>query len=198
MNKNTFRIWDKQDKKFIKNESSLHACSNWMINPFTGKLVNFIESMDGDHGPFYTMEEYQDFYAEGGEIIREDRYVVQQCVGKRDTNDKKIYEGDIGFLDYSGSSPKWEKEHNLFEVIFHRGAFKLKPIKLAMPQSNGDRGGNLCFSYMVEIVGHDEEGNPIYRYHLPPPQYLGEFNIFEIIGNVFENSELMCGCENNS
>jgi hypothetical protein len=118
-------------------------------------------------------------------------FAIQQYTGVKDVNDKKIYEGDIVWLNSAMSFGPWEKENNRFEIVFHRGCFQLKPIKLSKPQDNGVGGGNLQFSHMVEIIGHDADDMPVYEYHLPPPRPLCDFNICEVMGNVFDNPELL-------
>jgi hypothetical protein len=156
-----FRVWDKASQNFLLSEvSGKHPFH------FVGALETYsIESSHPD-------------------------YVFQQYTGRKDENEQEIYEGDIVWLNFAHAFESWGKENNRFEIVFYRGAFQLKPIKLSKPQGFGIGGGNGQFSHLVEIVGHDEDDDPIYEYRLPPPQPLCDFNICVVMGNIFENPEL--------
>ena len=157
-----FRIWDHEKKQFLT-----YPC--------------YVNHLDGNE--FMCFDRYF--------TVSEERCVLQQYTGRQDVNDKDIYEGDIVWLDYAHCSPEYEKQNNIFEIIFHRGAFQLNPIKLSKPQGYGISGGNFAFRHMVEIIGHDDEDIPIYKYHLPPPRPLCDFSVCVVMGNVFENPELL-------
>jgi len=96
-----FRIWDKQLKKFVKNDASLHCFSNWSVDAFSGTIIDYVGVMDGDHKTVYTQDCNPKYYAKGTKIIKEPRYVLQQYTGINIEGKRKgeIYEGDIILQD---------------------------------------------------------------------------------------------------
>ena len=138
-----FRIWDKQNKNWLKNSSSFHCYSNWTICPFTGNLVDYV----GDYGcDSFTSSPAADYYFEGAEIVKEPRYVIQQYTGLKDSKGVEIYEGDI--VDC-----KYDDEKVIAEIKYSE-------------------------EYAAFLCGE----NALWQ------GWLGKA---EIIGNVFENPELI-------
>lgn len=181
-----FRVWNKKYKRWLSaDDGGTHASSNWAFDIFTGKIVDYV-NCDGE----YILSSEPDHYFDGLTHIKESPLVLQQYTGLKDTNSVEIYEGDIVWLDYTGSRVD-EKDHNQFEIIFYHGAFQLNPIKLSKPQGFGVGGGNFAFSHIAEIIGHNHDDEPVYQYHLPPPQPISQFNICVVMGNIFENPELL-------
>lgn len=180
-----FRVWDKQNKTWLENSSSLHCFSNWSICPFTGKLIDYVGAIDGDHGDKYTASPAPDYYMQDGKIVKDSRYVIQQYTGKNDELEQEVYGGDIVYLNHYNVAQV--DMSCLFQIIFKDGSFQLKPIKLG----TAPNGGVSDFTWLRYIEGEDSEGNTIYRYELPPPKPICGMNRMRVIGNIFENPELL-------
>jgi len=116
-------------------------------------------------------------------IVEESRFKLEDSTGCFDINGVEIFEGDLVCLEYHGCHPH-EDLHNIMEIIYDRGAFKLKPRTLS-PPTFPRGGGNMFFSHIVEIVGHDKDGDPIYNFAMPPARPLCDLlNITRVIGNI--------------
>lgn len=112
MNKK-FRIWRKDFKRWLTpDDSSLHCQSNWSIDPFTGKVIDWIAMPDNHYHP----EEEKSFHICDGKLIKESPFVIQQWTGLLDINGKEIFEGDILRCTLF-------KNKNLSEVVFKDGSY---------------------------------------------------------------------------
>lgn len=114
-----------------------------------------------------------------------ENFTVLQYTGKNDELEQEVYEGDIVYLNHYNVAQV--DMSCLFQIIFKDGSFQLKPIKLG----TAPNGGVSDFTWLRYIEGEDSEGNTIYRYELPPPKPICGMNRMRVIGNIFENPELL-------
>ena len=101
----------------------------------------------------------------------EDKYVIQQCTGLKDKNGKLIYEGDL--LRYPAKNKYEQENYACLEVFFHDNDCCDNHIGFQLGRVHFH--GCLCGGSF---------GN---GYKFIPKNA----NKMEIIGNVFENKELL-------
>jgi len=131
-----FRVWHKKYKKWLTdNDYGTHASSNWMMDVFTGKIIDFVDD-NNSYSPTF----YPNYYMDAHCIIDESPFGVQQYTGLKDANGVDIYEGDIVKIIYDKAIGEVYFDSNL-------GAFRLK-----------DKSGK---SYPITTYRFDETNKPI-------------------------------------
>lgn len=170
-----FRIWDNQTKHFIQNTASLHCESNWSIDAFSGGIINFVRSIDGDYGSeVYTADFNPNYYADGLDVVKENRYILSQCTGLKDRHGKEVHEGDLISFNYQSGT---DDSQNSVEAPSSLQKSQIGKIFIGRVVRDS-RTTNLTLE-VLEPCG-------ITHY---PLVYAGGENA-EIIGNVFEKSFL--------
>lgn len=103
------------------------------------------------------------------EILHKEKYKVMQWTGLYDRNNKKIYEGDL--LRYPAKD-EWEKEsYSCFEVFFHSGDAHAD-YNIGYTMCRMHNHGSVCGGHI-----------PAFKPRITC--------LMEVIGNVFENPELL-------
>lgn len=143
MMKNKFRVWSKKRKDWLTSDDhSLHCSSNWMMNIFTGEIIDF--TLVGDE---YRPDPEPLSYCNGTKIFKESPFVVQQWTGLQDINDQDIYEGDI--LNYTISNHKFTDR-----VVWQNNGWALLSL-------NDDSGYPISASYRPKIIGNIFENSDL-------------------------------------
>ena len=159
-----FRIWDKQNKKWLENSSSLHCNSNWTICPFTGNVVDYVETCD-ENGENFSASPANDYYWEDGKLIKEPRYITQQYTGLKDKNGKEIYEGDL--IRYEKEYTPLDKYSIIAPVVF----------------------SPFGYGFVIDSSGRHSIGDSKYGDYIPllSPIVMEKKVTYEVVGNIFEN-----------
>jgi len=110
-----FRVWNKATKSWLNEEPGTHLWSEYGINIFTGKVVEYIT---GDN-KYYSKADEPNFYFDKTTPIKESPYVVQQYTGLQDRNGVDIYEGDI----VRSFSELYTNENFIGKVIYDESSY---------------------------------------------------------------------------
>ena len=119
-----FRIWDNQLEDYITNDASFHCFSHWVIDAFTGNLIDAVGIIGGDRvDPSNRMLECSsNYYFKGSDLIQAPRNKLEQFTNIKDISGKDIYEGDVVSI-INDTTLKW-----LAVISFRNGGFHITSL----------------------------------------------------------------------
>lgn len=113
-----------------------------------------------------------------GELLGSDKHIdLMQYTGLKDKNGIEIYEGDIVNVFYVTPMGRLTNDiDHKSHIVFQTGMFCLKEYPVNIP---------------ITKYCHRHEGEYVANYGIP--KILHEETILEVIGNIYENIELIQG-----
>lgn len=156
-----FRVWDTFNERMIE-------------QPYRFTPSSEADKIDGDdrfNTPYMYYEDWQD--EEDG--VRRPCHVMQ-FTGLKDKNGKEIYEGDIVIVPYVDPLGRLHRDvpNGKYKVLFEFGYFALQ-----YPHEQ----------QLLAFGCERSEGDYIPNYGVPT--ILTDTTVYEIIGNIYENPELV-------
>lgn len=136
-----------------------------------GSISNLIDS-----SPAIITHAYVENKISSAHVV--DSNTISQFTGIKDKNGKEIYKGDIAEVNYLGFIK--------YRVQIHIGEYE-------QDGSGGEYTGTKCFGVYAKALNPDQTDENEIRV---VPEYLNEtsllsFDSVEIIGNIYENPELI-------
>jgi len=150
--------------------------NKWVYGYYEKKWIRTIKS-DGRY-EHYIVNQIED---ENGQIWNETFQVIPetvcQFVGLLDKNKKEIYEFDIVKKQGTkGTIPAFSTKTIIACVVYHRGAFRLKKYWVKEPYQSNE--------YILDYDRDYGESKTSSKFRSNPKS-------FEVIGNIFENPEML-------
>lgn len=116
-----FRIWDRKNKCFKKNDYGTHCYSHFMIDALTGEIYDAVGFLGGNSDE-RMLSKNSTFIDENLKVSKGNQYEAQQWTGLTDKKGTPVYEGDIVVGDLE---PPYDGEAHVGEIHFAVGTFRI-------------------------------------------------------------------------
>ncbi|KAF1295164.1 hypothetical protein BAU15_05275 [Enterococcus sp. JM4C] len=172
-----FRAWDFYEKEVLENVTPLFDELGNMIAIVTDfQIIGSPGTSEIEIGSYDTTLNWDDF-----------PYILMQYTGLKDKNGVEIYEGDIVEASWGSDYPE-----GYHPISIYRGSVKFGEYE--QDGSGGEYRGSPCIGFYGEFVqgaDSDREFTNLDSWAYERFQSLLKFDEIKVIGNIYENPELL-------
>lgn len=167
-NRFKFRLYDKEKRLMLYEDSEILR---------TEKVYEYEELWWANVAfPIKAISRFFDYNSE-------ERFVLQQCTGLKDKNEKLIFEGDIVKVP-TQCNKELHGSYSLQEIVWRNGNWVLSYISSEKGRKL-PRGWSACFLHDQWSDEYEKE------FIFTNADIFQTYNMLEVVGNIYTNKELL-------